>query len=71
VGAELQGPGLSDALLAIWIFLGLPSHALAYFIGREVTRLREQRRLDRLEAESLRDEGYPPPGPPTTDSLTP
>jgi hypothetical protein len=28
-----------------------------------------QRHLDRLEAEAMAAEGYPPPGPPTTDSL--
>jgi hypothetical protein len=63
--SRLEPPALADVLLAIWVFLGLPSHALAYFIGREVTRLREVRRLDRLEAERMRAEGYPPPGPPT------
>jgi len=63
--SRLEPPALADVLLAVWVFLGLPSHALAYLIGREVSRLRSQRNLDRLEAERMRAEGFPPPGPPT------
>jgi hypothetical protein len=58
-------PDALDALLALITFLGLPTHAFLYLIGREVGRLREERRLDRLEAERMRAEGYPPPDPPT------
>jgi len=48
------------------VFLGLPAACVICILGRALRDFLRQRRLDRLEAESLRDEGYPPPGPPTT-----
>jgi len=52
-----------DVLGVLALFLGLPSACFLCFILREWRRLRRERDLDRLEAESLRDEGFSP-GPP-------
>jgi len=57
-----------DAALAALCFLGLPSGAFLYIILREMGRLRRERREAQEEAEAMAAEGYPPPGPPTTDS---
>jgi hypothetical protein len=61
-------PSIVDAAVALLCFLGLPSGAWIYLILREVKRLREEREGLRLDAEAMAAEGYPPPGPPTTDS---
>jgi hypothetical protein len=62
-------PSIVDAAVALLCFLWLPSGAWIYLIGREWRRLREEREALRLDAEAMAAEGYPPPGPPTTDSL--
>jgi len=46
--------------LTIWITLTL----------REVGRLRREWRALKLEMRTTSAEGFPPPGPPTTDSLS-
>jgi len=63
-------PSIVDAAVALLCFLGLPSGAWIYLIGREWRRLREEREALRLDSEAMAAEGYPPPGPPTTDSLS-
>jgi len=64
--SETGGAGWRDVLGALALFLGLPTACLICILGRALRDFLRQRHLDRLEAESLRDEGYPPPGPPTT-----
>jgi hypothetical protein len=66
--SQLVDATATDGVLALLCFLGLPSGAFLYFIIREVVRLRRRRNLDRLEAEAMAAEGFPPPDPPTTDS---
>ncbi len=66
---QLQ-PAVVDAALALLCFLALPSGAWLYFVLREIGRLRRERREAQTEAEAMAAEGYPPPGPPTTDSLS-
>jgi hypothetical protein len=55
-----------DVVLVYGAFL-LPSGAIfSYLVLREWRRLRRARNRDRLEAEAMAAEGFPPPGPPTT-----
>jgi hypothetical protein len=55
----------------IWgsMLLAFGCFTLPPMVGMVVAVLR-QRNLDRLEAEAMAAEGYPPPDPPTTDSLS-
>jgi len=52
------------------IFLSVLAPAVITIIWREVRDWREARRRDQAEAEAIAAEGFPPPGPPTTDSLS-
>jgi hypothetical protein len=56
-----------DVLLALLLFIWPPMTVWLTFALRELGRLRRQRNLDRLEAELMSAEGFPPPDPPTTD----
>lgn len=59
-----------DVVLACLLFVWPPSTVLLYFLWREVRGWVERRRQDQSEAEAIAAEGFPPPGPPTTDSLS-
>jgi len=57
-------------LLVICVFW-LPSAAIYMtLVLREVRRLRREWRALKQEIGGYAAEGYPPPGPPTTDSLS-
>jgi hypothetical protein len=58
-----------DTLLVMGAFLLPTGGVLLYIILREIGRLRRGRRASQALAEAEAAEGYPPPGPPTTDSL--
>jgi len=66
---QLVDATATDGVLALLCFLGLPSGAFLYLIIREIGRLRRERRACQTEAETSAAEGFPPPDPPTTDSL--
>ena len=59
-----------DVVLAIALFLGPPASAFLIAILREVWLMRRELRALKLDQEASAAEGYPPPGPPTTDSLS-
>jgi len=63
----LEPPDAFDVALVELTWLSLLSPGIGYVIWMELVRFREERRLDRLEAEAMAAEGYPPPDPPTTD----
>jgi hypothetical protein len=65
----VEHPDALDAVLSLLCFLGLPSGAWLYIVLREIGRLRREREAHLLDAEAMAAEGFPPPGPPTTDSL--
>jgi hypothetical protein len=54
-------------LLVFWL---PPSSIFTYLIWREVGKVRGEAAAFKREMTASRAEGYPPPGPPTTDSLT-
>jgi len=56
-----------EVLAAFWL---PPLGMFLYLALREVGRLRRERKALLLDAEASAAEGYPPPGPPTTDSLS-
>jgi hypothetical protein len=60
-----------DVLLALLAFLAPPAGIYLYLIGREVGRAREEMRRMKADREAEAAEGFPPPGPPTTDSEHP
>jgi hypothetical protein len=64
-------PSWRDVLEAIALFLGFPAACFACYVLREWRRLRREREELLLDAEASAAEGFPPPGPPTTDSLSP
>jgi hypothetical protein len=68
---QLQGPGVLDVLSSVAVFVAPPALVFLYLIWREVRRLGRERRACQTEAEATAAEGFPPPGPPTTDSLDP
>jgi len=52
------------------VFVAPPAAIYLYLIGREVGRLRREARALKLELRTTSAEGFSPPGPPTTDSLS-
>ena len=65
-----MGPTWRDVLLAICVFW-LPAAAIYMtLILREVRRLWGEWRALEQELRTTSAEGFPPPGPPTTDSLS-
>ena len=67
---EDSGPSWRDVVGSILLFLGFPSACFVCMLLREWRRLRREREGLLLDAEASAAEGYPPPGPPTTDSLS-
>lgn len=63
----LDPPDAFDVALVEAAFLTLLSPGIGYVIWREWRYWREERRKAQAEAAALRAEGFPPPGPPTTD----
>jgi hypothetical protein len=66
---EERGVSYLDVLLALLLFIWPPTTVWLLMAWREVGRLRRERREAQTEAECMHAEGYPPPDPPTTDSL--
>ena len=64
-------PAPLDLGLVIGCFLIPTGGVWLYLVLRSLARLRKERERDRLEAEALAAEGFPPPDLPTTDSLSP
>jgi len=60
-----------DVLYVLVVFWLPPSSFFTFLIWREVRRGREAMRRFKADAEASAAEGYPPPDPPTTDSLSP
>lgn len=60
-----------DVALVLLLFWVPPAGVFITLILREIGRLRRERRKDQTEAETMAAEGFPPPGPPTTDHPTP
>jgi hypothetical protein len=58
---------LLDVVGAILLFVWPPASVLLILGWREWRRLRRERERLLLEAEATAAEGFPPPGPPTTD----
>jgi H+/gluconate symporter-like permease len=56
-----------DVLMVLGAFLGAPAGAFITLCWMEWRRLKRERRKDQAEAELMSAEGFPPPGPPTTD----
>ena len=62
-------PSWTDAASVVAVFVGPPALLFLYLIWREWRRgLREMSRW-KAGAEAEAAEGFPPPDPPTTDSL--
>jgi hypothetical protein len=59
-----------DVLLVLLLFLWPPMTVLITFTLREWWRLRRERNLSDWIGDASHREGYPPPCPPTTDSLS-
>jgi hypothetical protein len=59
-----------DVALVLLLFWVPPAGVFITLALREIGRLRRERRKDQAEAEAMAAEGFPPPGPPTTDSLS-
>jgi hypothetical protein len=64
---EERGVSYLDVLLALLLFAWPPMTIWIILGWRELKRLREERNRIRLDAEAMAAEGFPPPGPPTTD----
>jgi len=58
-------------VLVVGIFLGAPAGIFTTLCWMEWRRLRRERREAQEEAETMAAEGFPPPGPPTTDKPCP
>lgn len=56
-------PNGYDVGLVLLAFLSLLSPGISYVLWREWRLWKEERRRSQAEAESLRDEGYPPGRP--------
>jgi hypothetical protein len=69
VVTDVRPVGLFDVLLALLLFIWPPMTVWLTFALREVGRLRRERLEAQTDAEAMAAEGFPPPGPPTTDSL--
>jgi hypothetical protein len=54
----------------VLLFLWPPTTILLWMIVREIRETRRALRAFKLDAEASAAEGFPPPGPPTTDSLS-
>lgn len=52
------------------VFVAPPAAIYLYLIGREIGRLRREAAALKQELGGYAADGYPPPGPPTTDSLS-
>jgi hypothetical protein len=63
-------PDWLDLLAVLCVFWAPPAGIVTYLILREWRRLRRELRALKLDQECSAHEGYPPPGPPTTDSLS-
>lgn len=59
-----------DVVLVLAAFWMPSAGVFIYLILREVRSLRALRRRDQADAEAMAAEGFPPPGPPTTDSMS-
>ena len=59
-----------DVLLVLGVFLWPPLTVWITFALREVHRLRAEAAALKLELRTTSAEGFPPPDPPTTDSLS-
>jgi hypothetical protein len=68
--ALIRSPEARDVLLSLAAFTLPTTVIFLYCLGREWRRLRREREALLQEEEASAAEGYPPPGPPTTDSLT-
>lgn len=55
-------------LIVFWL---PPSSLFTYLIWREVRKVRGEAAALKQEMRSTTAEGFPPPDPPTTDSLSP
>lgn len=70
LGRALASPTGWDVALVEFAFLSMLSPAISYIILREWRLWKEERRRAQAEAEAIAAEGFPPPDPPTTDSLS-
>jgi len=70
LAAAVRDPTAYDVLAVLLVFLAFLSPAITVILWKEVRVWKERRRRDQAEADALRTEGFPPPGPPTTDSLS-
>jgi hypothetical protein len=66
----VRHPTWIDAAATLAVFWAPPTVAFLYLIWREGAKVRRERKASQTEAEAMAAEGYPPPGPPTTDSLS-
>jgi hypothetical protein len=57
-------------ITVLGVFWGPPATIFTYLILREVRKLRRAARAFKLDQEASAAEGFPPPDPPTTDSLS-
>lgn len=56
--------------MVIGAFLLPPTGVYLYLVIREMIRTRKALEALKRDSEASAAEGYPPPGPPTTDSLS-
>jgi hypothetical protein len=69
IGQQLEST-LVDRALVIGVFVVPPTSIFLYLCLREWLLWKRWKRRSQAEEEATAAEGFPPPDPPTTDSLT-
>jgi hypothetical protein len=63
--------GPADVAEVLAVFVAPPAFVFLCCIGREWRKVRGELQAQAREDRTSRAEGFPPPGPPTTDSQVP
>lgn len=66
-----RGVSFLDVLLVLLLFLWPPMTVWLWAVWRRVREARAEMRRFKADAEADAAEGFPPPGPPTTDHPSP